>query len=447
MRKLLALPSATLCFLLLGGCGGCSSGGHSSADSAAGAIDGGDDSGNGTDAASDSSPADAGSPGESGVAAGWLPVSTGGICTLNTADANGLDTFSPFAWASCGPGCRVADAVPPGFVLTSQRQSSGEYRNGDTFLRLLHSRTASVGGSALSRIVRLSDGKTVAALDIPTGGCYVPAGGTAAAWFVPLLDATSSKFMGGSISDAASPLTFSDWLPVVGLVKGAFQLQSSFGLALASGAVLATAPGSPSSWTTLAVEQAPPEHPLGRGGLLLWIEPGTGGSRSLREYAADAGSQTLVGGAASVMVATLSDDKVVWITGFGPQAYQHIYTSAEFDWAAIPTAGTPIAPTKGPSLPYARNLDDLQSSGDYAATIGCAADAITCEVAVVRISTGALTSLRPRPGKSFNRILAMSPSEMVLSEADSPATSGEVQLVRRLMRIDLTQLAELALSW
>jgi hypothetical protein len=85
---------------------------------------------------------------------------------------------------------------------------------------------------------------------------------------------------------------------------------------------------------------------------------------------------------------------------------------------------------------------DMQVGGDWAAAIG--SDGTTIHVYVWHITTGEIWVLPNRPGFQWKRILAVSPTEIVLGES---IAGPNTRIMQNLVRIDLAVLPALAAAW
>jgi hypothetical protein len=127
------------------------------------------------------------------------------------------------------------------------------------------------------------------------------------------------------------------------------------------------------------------------------------------------------------------------------------YEQTTLDWAS--RSGTSIgALENGPILSgsVSGGYERLQTSGDFAATIGCGVASSAdpdpqCTLYVVQLSTKTVYRLASRPGGNvFGSLLALSPTEVVVAETDYPR-HPPFNTIDRVIRIDLGALPNL--SW
>lgn len=101
-----------------------------------------------------------------------------------------------------------------------------------------------------------------------------------------------------------------------------------------------------------------------------------------------------------------------------------------------------MGPSTPVKLPAAGGYSELKTGGDYAATMGCAVKptpegALPCFLAVVKLSTGRLWVLPPRPASNFVRVLAVTPEEIVAGEHDPTIGFSTLDRILRLRTANL----------
>jgi hypothetical protein len=165
----------------------------------------------------------------------------------------------------------------------------------------------------------------------------------------------------------------------------------------------------------------------------------------IKGYTPAAGAMQLVAQDTDDHIVALSDTAVVWIGTTGPKRHEGTYETAQIFWAPWPDPLGPLSTRAGPTLPATNELTALKTWGDFAATIGCRGTLDTCELLVVRLSTGKVWRIPRRPGAVFLDVMAVSASEVLVDEIDYP--SGYTQGIQRLVRLDVTRLDALEHAW
>ena len=185
---------------------------------------------------------------------------------------------------------------------------------------------------------------------------------------------------------------------------------------------------------------------MGRGTLVV-SNPALSGSPDevIRAWEPDRPSRTIVAQPdTDVPTVALSDTTLTWVGVHGPRRWDGAYTAAELYWTPFP-AGKDVVPIMGgTAIPAPNGLQELQTWGDHAAVLGND-QAGRRVVFVVRMSDGRLWTIATRAGSYYARLLAVTPSLILLGENDGPAVPG--YQMQRLTRFDLARLDELAAAW
>jgi hypothetical protein len=87
-----------------------------------------------------------------------------------------------------------------------------------------------------------------------------------------------------------------------------------------------------------------------------------------------------------------------------------------------------IQVTEGPTIPATRYLHELRTGGDYAASEGCydtGPETGECSVFIARFSTKQLWKIRPRTGKAYHDVMAVSDSYVLVGETNYPFISRQ----------------------
>jgi len=376
----------------------------------------------------------------------WTAVPGGEPCGIAVADVTKPGAPTPRTWSSCGDGCLVASAL----TLPSDNEGAGRTTSAaatvgsEIFVRM---ETGNPTPYRLVVITRLSDGTPIAAVKqtLSFSSCGIMASQHAAFAFPFILPSTSNVLVGlASHTDGAVT-----WSPVQTLPALNVQVMSNdlgWAIQLDDGSVRALMP--PTGAMTRILDQG--FVPTAQGGAVLdrmvWSSAYLGvDPEVIVGYTPAAGVQQLVSQETDDHIVALSDTAVVWIGTTGPYRHDGLYETAQLFWALWPEPAGPLSINAGPVLPATTDLGSLKTWGDFAATIGCRQALDTCELQVVKLSTGKLWRIPRRPGAVFLDVMAVSPTELLLDEMDYPG--GYPQLVPRLVRLDLTRLDALEHAW
>ena len=365
----------------------------------------------------------------------WTLINNPGSCYLREAKTS-PDPFPKRIWSTCGVGCRVAPAGLPFQELTGSHSQgpSGGYVGGDIILLLpLESAT-----DYILRVERLSDGATLAAV-LDRGAfknslCLQASWGSAPFLFSIVGDSGAIRF-GRAPRQPGAPIRWhSQWLSNVPVGTELFDFDLGYGVGSDATPVLFKGPDDLNG--TDLVGSGHVAH--GLGSQLVW----GGFTGSIRSYAADGGGIDLVPIASSrdVHKLRLSAERMVWISAArnGDAA-----TDARWHWSPRATDAASVVVHDGPSLPFIADAGmDMAVGGDWAATVG--SDGISIHFYVWHITTGETWELPNRPGFQFKRVLAVSPTEMVLGETIAGPDTG---LMENLVRVDLATLPMLVSAW
>jgi hypothetical protein len=385
----------------------------------------------------------------------WEPVTSAAPCRLSAARMP-PDPFPPRTWASCGPGCRVADAWP-GQPTTSALVvgSGGACTHGESYVYL-----GSDGQPETVAVSRMSDGATVAAvrIDATDGACVFSGFGGDAPFLFSVFEEDAGLFFGRASAEAGAPVAWqSGWVangPAAFVSR--FMFDEGHGVVSSTGQVAWLPSSAAGAFTTLESSLSPVDYASGRGHLLVWNR-NDGQHGWITSFVADGGAPAVLFAAPTgtlINVARATDDRVVWLSVTGPQASQFVYAGARIDWVtytATPGGLVTQSQPPGPVLSATTGLYDLAAGDDYAATIGCDANpdpaAQICRVYVARLSTGKVWAVPQRPGgNSFRRVLAIGASEVVLAEQDARPAAIQ-SAFKRIVRIAIDQLDAVVAAW
>ena len=379
----------------------------------------------------------------------WSRVAQMSDCTVLDAKI-APDPFPRRAWSTCGTGCQVADAALPideVNAASSAASRGGITTAGETYLQLGLETKA---GTFVQQVLRLSDGATVAAMELPSAtGCFPPAStGDTPLMFnaVHLADGGVATGMFGRVRPGQSTL-WQNRPIVVSQQVTTFMSGDALGYGLYPEEVGLLHGLDDTGFTYLGAGGTGALYAVsGRGAIVTWAK-NTGSGGSLWAWTAAAGEQHLYSAAGKVVsIVRMSDDKTVWTETTGPSAPDGAYDTSQLMWAASAGQASGFAPTAGPMLGAGVGLVSLAVGEDYAATIMCTAMAGPCSILVVQFSTSHVWTIHARPGgNAFVRVLSVSPTEIVASEVGNPKKPQES--FSRIVRLSTSQLDALQAAW
>ena len=395
----------------------------------------------------------AGSIGTGGeAAAGWLqdsrvwtPVPGGDDCGLLVADVSQPGGPTPQSWSACGTGCTQASALTlPGDAAVLGSASAAAVIGGDVYLRLTS------GGSQynLMAVTRLSDGGLLAAVQQRQNfASCTPLASARAPLLLPFID-TGQVVIAGQVRPGDKTVIWSPLQSGVPLVTRVFSNDPGWGMQFDDGTIRVLMPPTDTTLRTIDQGSLPTYQGAGLLDRMVWssAEPGID-AEVVKAYTPAGGVQILASQDTDDNTVALSDTAVAWIGTTGPQRHDGSYQTAQLFWAPWPNPLGPVSIQPGPLLPATNNLLSLATSGDFAATIGCTNTIDSCQLLVVQLSTGKLQQIHHRPGSVFLDVMAVSTSDILLSEVDNPGAPELTQQIQRLVRLDLGHLADLALAW
>lgn len=368
----------------------------------------------------------------------WRSVPVGSNCGLREATVI-PDPFPKRTWASCGDGCSIAEAALPFDTLqgSSLTTAAGTFDDAQASALLLFAHRSTL--AEVIRIERLSDGATVAAasMRLPTK-CMLAFGGGAAVdtWAIfnqgRSLFARTPRSPGGAVSWQQS---WSSQFPVPANER--FSYDDGYGLSTYSELLML----SDTSITDPTSVGPGGSLVFGFGAQLVWGY----GTDTIYSTSAATGKVSLVTLPAGRLVMGVrgSSSRIVWIDG---QRSGDFFADAK--WRASPRVASPgaVVVKDGPIVPIRGALADLKTQGDWAAADGPYGDPEPTDhrVFVWNMSTDQAFVLPHRPGNVFQRVLAVTPSELILAESGA---SDPAQLIKHIVRIDFAKLAVLVATW
>ncbi len=377
----------------------------------------------------------------------WTPVPDNRDCGLFVANVV-PDPFPKREWKTCGPGCLVGDAP---LKLTQQNfvQSAGvtaSERSGEIFFRL---RYGVYGRGTLLVTTRLSDGATIAAAQLRNGGsvCGVYGGAVDSAFLYPINGNPLTRAGMVRGTEPGAPVEWFKWLDFPAVQGSVFTWETGWGMTAGSSIVVNTS-ASDSKFQTI-VKGASEFGVYGRGDLLLW-PGGESGGPAVRSYTTKSGEQTLWKTAAGyIQSVAASDDQIAWILVDGPDyPSKYHFNKAELYSSPRATDASGVKASGPVSLaPAEAALADLRVGGGYAAATGCYGGDATkagCPVFVVQLATGKLWQIPPRPNSGYWGVLAVSATEILVTESDWPQKDNNIH---RLVRFRTDSLDALQSAW
>ena len=369
----------------------------------------------------------------------WTKLADPGSCSLREAKVV-PDPFPQRVWSSCGPGCRVTSSTPAFKEPTdSVLSASAGYVDGEVFLLM----PLDGANGRIVRIERLSDGATIAAV-LDRGvhrdtSCYQAWGGSAP--FLFTIGGGHQIRFGRAPHQPGGPIVWHDkWLKIdVDLPLYAterFDFDLGYGIGTDGTPILFSGPSA-----AVGFDLAGSGHVAhGLGNQLVW----GGTTASIRSYAQDGGSVDLVPltGVRRIRKLRLTTERMVWISA---TPVGGAFKDAQWQWSPRTTDPSSIVIHDGPAIPniIADGGTDMMTAGDWAATVG--SDGMLDRIYVWRISTGETWVLPNRAGFQFRRILAVSPTELILGEQSAAHDNSD--LLDTLMRVDLTMLPALVAAF
>lgn len=168
------------------------------------------------------------------------------------------------------------------------------------------------------------------------------------------------------------------------------------------------------------------------------------GKGPIRSYTTTAGQVDLitVPTLREAVAVRLSDDRIVWIDAARPV---DVYEGAQWHWSPRATAAAGIVVHDGPAIPTVGLVTDMHTTGTWAVADGLLGPAAT-EVRIYfwNLASGETWILPNRAGRVFQRILAVTPKEVVIGERNG---SSEASSIDSLLRIELAAVPALVANW
>jgi hypothetical protein len=221
-----------------------------------------------------------------------------------------------------------------------------------------------------------------------------------------------------------------------------------WGLGLYDGSLRVMMPASSTPLAIVDRGSYPAYSAVGWGSLVI-SNPVLSGSPDevIRAWDPQRASRTIVAQAdTGIPAVALSGTTMAWVGVHGPGRRDGTYTAAELYFTPFPVGQDSVPIMGGTPIPAVNGLLELQTWNDYAAALGVLAGGTNFVLFVVRLSDGHMWTINQRPGAVFMRVLALSPTEIVVGENDNsdPALASQVQ---HLTRYQLTRLDDLAAAW
>lgn len=375
----------------------------------------------------------------------WSEVPTpagGGGPTLHQARTT-PDPFPRRTWEGCGAGCRASAAGLPfdaRLFVDPSGVVAGDFIDGDAYLLLGFG--SNEVPARLTRIERLSDGATIAAV-VARGekqaGQLAYRGGAA-----PLsiaLGATGGRirmahvFVDGRI----------DWqpgwradLPLIATER--VGLESGVGVATYGGMLL-----FPTAATETPLEIAPGSALAHARGSQLYYGYAQNTVQGFTYAGGATPIVTLAGGRLVVGVRT-SADRLVWVDGLRP--VEPLFTDMRVHWSPLPKSAADVVVNDGPAFPIdARGaINDMHVAGTWiiADALFGPDDSKIYELVAINTATGAVFHVPNKPGRIYMRALALTPTEMVIGYKN---TANSFQAIDELVRIELDSLPAVVERW
>jgi hypothetical protein len=394
----------------------------------------------------------AGSGGETRGA--WTSVPGAAPCALEVADPPQIDIV-PFVWTDCGPGCTTTAAK----VLATDEYVFNRLASARNYPDGVHVRLATMRGSVyyLNAVRRLSDGALLAAVRAAGDTrkiCGLIGFAPSAPHVIGFQKADSAQ--AGSLGTTVVAFLQSGTLGWAPPAPGLSTIQTSvveydigWGLGLYDGTLRVMMPASSTPLAIVDRGSYPAYSAVGWGSLVI-SNPAPSGSPDevIRAWDPQQPSRTIVAQAdTGIPAIALSATTMAWVGVHGPGRRDGTYTAAELYFTPFP-AGQDAAPIMGGTpIPAVNGLLELQTWNDHAAALGVLAGSTNFVLFVVRLSDGHLWTIKQRPGAVFMRVLALSPTEIVVGENDNNSDPALASQVQHLTRYQLARLDDLAAAW
>lgn len=319
---------------------------------------------------------------------------------------------------------------------------AGDYASGDAYLLLTF--TTKEVSARLTRLERLSDGSTVAAVvarNQKATGQLAYRGGS---WpFVIALVGPGGRIRLAHASPDGSPL---DWQPgwrtdLPLIVTERIGLGAGVGIATYGGTLL-----FPTAAAATAVQIDPGTALAHARGDQLFYGYAQGVIHSFTYAGGSTPVVTLPGGRLAVGVRT-SAERLVWIDGLRP--VEPLFTDMRVHWSPLPKDAGSVVVTDGPAFPAeARGaVNDMHATGDWViadALFGPTDTNKVYELVAINTATGAVHHLPNKPGRIYMRAFALTPTEMVIGYKNA---DNNFQAIDELVRIELASLPDVIARW
>jgi hypothetical protein len=373
----------------------------------------------------------------------WTAVPGGDDCGLFAADVTRPGGPAARGWSACGTGCRESPAatLPTDTGVYRYALAAGAVGN-SVFLR-------TTSGNPAYRLMLVTDlgaGTNVAAVkQTKNFSSCAPIASGHALRALPFLLPGNVALVGVAVL-AARAVTWSKPQTGLPVITNVFANDAGWAMQFDDGSIRTLMPATAASLTTIDRGVAPTGQGQAVLDRMVWSSAEANRDPEVvKTFTPADGVKTIAAQDTDDHAVALSDTKVVWIGTTGPERHQGTYQSAQLSWAAWPDAGSSVQIHAGPSLAATNALSSLATWGDFAATIGCGQSIETCQLLVVQLSTNRIWQIHRRPTGVFLDVLAVSSTEIVLTERGYP--TGYNDQVEHLVRLDLSQLDALEHAW
>jgi len=303
---------------------------------------------------------------------------------------------------------------------------------------------AVIGHSIL--VTRLSDDTPVAALrKFRFDGCEHETGIATPLTLIfgaPLVDGTEALLLGDVDAKGGTVSWEANWLPDHG-GSTAFDWSGGAGVTFSDGTVRTVSALDAPDWNVADAVRS--YVAAGHDDTAFWSTTSPTGD-VIRGFGSSGTVATFVAQAADDRSFAVSDDKLVWFGTHGPDTHTGTYDAVEVYWSPRPETPADVVIHTGPSIPYRHGFLWAKTGGDYVATL-VSNDTGPTYVLVVQLSTGKTWSIPPRPSSAWFRVMAVSPTEIVVAEIDPTAKGVDAIEIQRLLRFDVTQLDSISTAW
>ncbi len=364
----------------------------------------------------------------------WSIIPGGEPCGLRSGDVSKA-ALPPLVWDKCGEGCTFSDPLLAGFVGIRETSVRGEERDGDLYVSMENGRP----GEAITRILRLSDGRTVGLVQQRSNFADCGVGAVSPFRLIAVQSKSALHLPARVTPEAVPPIRWATgWVSIPGLQTSVFAAGDGLGFVLYAGAIRWLANDDATGTSVVDTFSGVVDRSAARGTFAVWplVEGGVPAIRGM--YAGEA-VQTFANPPLEVVGVALAATSMVW-TAAKPKSSGG-YEYVEIQASPLPKSPKDVVVARGPALPSYAGVSRPATAGDFVAALGLALSTdLSPTLFVVQVSTKKLWSIHSRPGNTFTDVYAMSGTEILIGERTDA-------ILKRLLRLRLDRLDELVAAW